>query len=149
MAVLPSPFEGVFERERRSFDGERRGATGGTGGGRDEDEEGTLLITGGGDETVKVWGCSPLSSQPTSTPQGTPVLLKTFRVSQGGVLSLVARDGTVYAGCQDGCVAVWDLETGSMIRSISTVTGETGMGSWTSVAVRFSSCFFVVYLCES
>ena len=35
-----------------------------------------------------------------------------------------------------------------MIRSISTVAGETRMESWASVAVRFSSCF-VVYLCES
>ena len=34
------------------------------------------------------------------------------------MLSLVARDDTVYAGCQDGCVAVWDLETGSLVRLI-------------------------------
>ena len=34
------------------------------------------------------------------------------------MLSLVARDGTLYAGCQDGCVAVLDLETRSLVRLI-------------------------------
>ena len=46
------------------------------------------------------------------------MLQRTFACNQGGVLSLIARSCTVYAGCQDGCVAVWDLETGSLVRLI-------------------------------
>ena len=61
--------------------------------------DGTVdLLTGSGDEDVKLWLC---------TPSG-PVLQHTFSACQGGVLSLVARNGTVYAGCQDGHVKVCD-----------------------------------------
>ncbi|KAF8489393.1 hypothetical protein JB92DRAFT_3013429 [Gautieria morchelliformis] len=94
MALLPSLLEGVVDRNYL----ERP----------DKSNEHVLLLTGSGDESVKVWQC---------TPSG-PVLRHTFACNQGGVLSLVARDSTVYAGCQDGCVAVWDLETGSLVRLI-------------------------------
>jgi hypothetical protein len=39
------------------------------------------------------------------------------------VLSIMASNGCIYAGCQDGVVHVWDLETRSRIRSI-VVGGE-------------------------
>lgn len=65
---------------------------------RVDSDANVLLITGGGDECIKLWNC-------ISTSQG-PVLLDTFECNQREVLSLVARDGTIYAGCRDGCVAV-------------------------------------------
>jgi di- and tripeptidase len=34
------------------------------------------------------------------------------------VLSLVVRSETLYAGCQDGYVKIWDLETKTLVRTI-------------------------------
>ncbi|KAF8516831.1 Zn-dependent exopeptidase [Hysterangium stoloniferum] len=102
MVLLPSPREAVtVVSHRRCPVPDPPGDPGQT-------QTQTLLMTGSGDETVKVWKC---------TSDG-PSLIQTFECNQGGVWSLVARDGTVYAGCQDGCVAVWDLETGSLVRLI-------------------------------
>lgn len=50
-----------------------------------------------------------------------PILLHTFECATGAVLSLVARAETVYAGCQDGHVKVWDLETRTLVRSLIVV----------------------------
>lgn len=94
MALLPSPLESAGSPRNTTESAQK--------------EDDILLITGSGDESVKIWKC---------TPEG-PALLDTFECNQGGVLSLVVRDGTVYAGCQDGCVAVWDLETKSLVRLI-------------------------------
>lgn len=66
------------------------------------------LLTGSGDETVKLWNC--MSSGPK--------LLHTFECSHGAVLSLAVRSDTVFAGCQDGYVKVFDLETKTLVRTI-------------------------------
>jgi di- and tripeptidase len=42
----------------------------------------------------------------------------TFECCHGAVLSLVARGETMYAGCQDGYIKVWDLETKTLVREI-------------------------------
>ncbi|KAI5122438.1 hypothetical protein M0805_008751 [Coniferiporia weirii] len=89
MAMLPSTLEGNVEKEDRDIDD-------------------VLLVTGSGDEAVKLWRC---------TPSG-PDLLHTFEASAGAVLSLVARHETVYAGCQDGHVKVFDLGTKTLVRTI-------------------------------
>ncbi|KIJ54859.1 hypothetical protein M422DRAFT_64082 [Sphaerobolus stellatus SS14] len=123
MAILPSPLEGAFERRsgsEKSF-GSPSNRPMSLDNSSWEWENDILLMTGSGDETVKVWSLSPTTNSSNSeraVAPGTPTLLKTFDVDQGGVLSLIARDGTVYAGCQGGCVSVWDLETGSLIRVI-------------------------------
>lgn len=44
--------------------------------------------------------------------------MHTFEASAGAVLSLVARHETVYVGCQDGHVKVFDLETKTLVRTI-------------------------------
>lgn len=74
-------------------------------------EDGAVeLLTGSGDEDVKLWLC---------TQEGGPVLQHTFYAGEGdGVLSLVVRNGTVYAGCQAGFVKVWDIETRTLVRTI-------------------------------
>ncbi|KAH8114659.1 Zn-dependent exopeptidase [Phellopilus nigrolimitatus] len=89
MALLPSSLESNVGRE-------------------DKDMVYVLLVTGSGDETVKLWKC---------TPSG-PVLVHTFDASAGAVLSLVVRHESVYAGCQDGHVKVFDLETKTLVRTI-------------------------------
>ncbi|THH11663.1 hypothetical protein EW145_g494 [Phellinidium pouzarii] len=89
MAMLPSTLEGNVEEENKEM-------------------KDVLLVTGSGDETVKLWRC---------TSSG-PDLLHTFDASAGAVLSLVARHETVYAGCQDGHVKVFDLGTKTLVRTI-------------------------------
>ncbi|KIM43328.1 hypothetical protein M413DRAFT_69177 [Hebeloma cylindrosporum] len=69
---------------------------------------GIQLATGSGDETVKLWSCS---SQ-------TPELVHEFLCDHGAVLALVAKGDTIYAGCQDGYVRVFDLETKTFVRTI-------------------------------
>ncbi|KAI0088477.1 Zn-dependent exopeptidase [Irpex rosettiformis] len=66
------------------------------------------LITGSGDATVKVW----------SLTSGAPELQHTFECEQGAVLSVAVRNDIIYAGCQDGYVKVWDLETKTLLRRI-------------------------------
>ncbi|KAI0768916.1 Zn-dependent exopeptidase [Irpex lacteus] len=67
------------------------------------------LITGSGDATVKVWSLGQ---------GGAPELQHTFECEQGAVLSVVVRSDIIYAGCQDGYVKVWDLETKTLLRRI-------------------------------
>jgi di- and tripeptidase len=45
-------------------------------------------------------------------------LLNTIECTHGAVLSLVAREDILFAGCQDGYVRVWDLQTNTFIRTI-------------------------------
>ncbi|KAG6372816.1 hypothetical protein JVT61DRAFT_7223 [Boletus reticuloceps] len=66
------------------------------------------LLTGSGDETVKIWTC-------TSTG---PVLKHTFECNHGAVLSLAVMGDTIFAGCQDGYVQVFDFETRTLVRTI-------------------------------
>ncbi|KAF9651570.1 glutathione degradosome [Thelephora ganbajun] len=66
------------------------------------------LVTGSGDESVKLWNCSSPA----------PVLQYTFECNQGAVLSIVVRGETIYAGCQDGYIKILDLETRTLIRTI-------------------------------
>lgn len=67
-----------------------------------------VLVTGSGDETMKVWRCSPTGLE----------LLNTIECTHGAILSLVTREDILYAGCQDGYVRVWDLQTNGFIRTI-------------------------------
>lgn len=66
------------------------------------------LVTGSGDETVKIWRCNPSGLN----------IIHSFDCQHGAVLSLAASGETIYAGCQDGHVKVLDLETRTLVRSI-------------------------------
>lgn len=66
------------------------------------------LITGSGDETVKIWRCDPSGLS----------MMHSFDCQHGAVLSLVTSGETIYAGCQDGHVKVLDFETRTLVRSI-------------------------------
>ncbi|KAH9829631.1 Zn-dependent exopeptidase [Rhodofomes roseus] len=70
------------------------------------------LVTGSGDESVKLWQLAPANP--------TPILLHTFECCTGAVLAVVVRGETVYAGCQDGHLKVWDLETRTLVRVLIT-----------------------------
>jgi di- and tripeptidase len=47
-----------------------------------------------------------------------PTELHAFECNNGAIYSLVVKDETVYAGCQDGSVKVLDLETKTLVRTI-------------------------------
>jgi len=67
------------------------------------------LASGSGDSDIKIWKILPC---------GHLQHLRTFSDLSGAVFSLEVRDSLLYAGLQDGEIDVWDLETGSCIRSI-------------------------------
>jgi di- and tripeptidase len=70
---------------------------------------GCWLASGSGDSDVKIWDCAP---------GGGLTLVREFNNLPGAVLSLTSRDALLYAGLQGGEIDVWDLETGSRIRTI-------------------------------
>ncbi|KAK7021218.1 beta-Ala-His dipeptidase [Favolaschia claudopus] len=73
------------------------------------DREGVVrLVTGSGDEFVKVWECS----------NKRPVQLHAFECNNGAIYSLVLKEETIYAGCQDGSVKVLDLDTKTTVRTV-------------------------------
>ncbi|KAG9017933.1 hypothetical protein FRB90_000115 [Tulasnella sp. 427] len=72
------------------------------------------LVTGSGDEDVKLWSYNP---DPADTANNI-TLLHTFYAQVGGVLSIISRNGNIYAGCQGGHVKVWDIETKTLVRTI-------------------------------
>ncbi|KAI0317637.1 Zn-dependent exopeptidase [Amylostereum chailletii] len=72
------------------------------------ERDGVLLVTGSGDETVKVWKCTDAG----------PEYQHTFDCCHGAVLSIATRGDNVYSGCQDGYVKVWDLQTRTLVRTI-------------------------------
>jgi di- and tripeptidase len=92
-------------------------------------EKEILLATGSGDETVKVRSVAMdavLQTILMTTFQlwkvgddvSEPELVHEFECNHGAVLALVARGDTIYAGCQDGYVRVFDLETKTLVRTI-------------------------------
>ncbi|KIO31561.1 hypothetical protein M407DRAFT_19497 [Tulasnella calospora MUT 4182] len=74
----------------------------------------TQLVTGSGDEDVKLWS---YSADPSDTANNI-TLLHTFYAQVGGVLSIISRNGNIYAGCQSGHVKIWDIETKTLVRTI-------------------------------
>lgn len=67
------------------------------------------MVSGSGDSDIKIWDI---------LPHGDLQHLRSFSNLAGAVFSLGVRDSLLYAGLQDGEIDVWDLETGSCIRSI-------------------------------
>ncbi|GAA5984956.1 hypothetical protein JCM11641_005597 [Rhodosporidiobolus odoratus] len=69
-----------------------------------------VLVTGSGDELVRLWRPTVTDLLPLST-------LEYPNSSNGdAVLALAVRDSTVFAGHQGGVIRVWDLDTLTCIR---------------------------------
>ncbi len=72
-----------------------------------EDE---ILISGGGDGTIKIWSLEEAS--------GAISHLKTLESGDDSVLALVLDDTLLYSGRLNGDINVWDLETDQLVRRI-------------------------------
>lgn len=73
-----------------------------------DEQRPVVLASGSGDEDVKLWQCTSAGLVPIAT----------LHNSEGGVLTLAARQGTLFAGLQGGCIDIWDLETWTLIRTL-------------------------------
>ncbi|GAA6037565.1 hypothetical protein JCM8097_006116 [Rhodosporidiobolus ruineniae] len=73
-------------------------------------DERTVLISGSGDELVRLWKPTQSDLLPLSTLE--------YPGSTNGdaVLALAVRDNTVFAGHQGGVIRIWDLDTLTCIR---------------------------------
>jgi di- and tripeptidase len=63
----------------------------------------------------KLWDCKNV----------TPAEVCQFECGSGAVYTIVASRDTIYAGCQDGHVKVFDLETKTLLRTI--IVEEVGL----------------------
>lgn len=84
----------------------------------DPDEE--ILISGGGDGTIKLW---------TLDRQAGGAINELYTLfdgrDEGESVLTIALDGTfLYSGRIDGEINVWDLETKQLVRSLRTRTGD-------------------------
>ncbi|CAE6432865.1 unnamed protein product [Rhizoctonia solani] len=90
---------------------------------RDGSGDQVRLVTGSGDEDTKLWKLPPDNnpilqhtfSHDSSLPSD-PAAEETDEGVGGAVLALAVRDGTIFAGGQAGRVAVWDVETQTLVR---------------------------------
>jgi di- and tripeptidase len=84
----------------------------------DPNEE--ILISGGGDGVIRLWGLN-------ADKGGAIYEIQTLEdgLEEGeSVLSLALDGKFLYSGRLDGEINVWDLETYQLVRSLKTVTGD-------------------------
>jgi mitogen-activated protein kinase organizer 1 len=70
----------------------------------DTNADGTVLISGSYDRTVKAWDLRSFSRDPVQT-------MTDFADS---VTSVVVTDSQIIAGCVDGCLRIYDLRAGKL-----------------------------------
>ena len=76
-----------------------------------------ILISGGGDGTIKLWNLDVESG-------GAIKVLATLENGDNSVLSLAINDTLLYAGRLEGEVNVWDLETRQLIQTVTAFTAS-------------------------
>ncbi|KAH8818878.1 hypothetical protein DL96DRAFT_1622249 [Flagelloscypha sp. PMI_526] len=96
-----------------------------------ESAKGPHLVTGSGDEKVKVWRLS----------EECPKLVHEFDCGHGAIYGFVSQvdEGTIYAASQDGYVFVLDLETRSIVRRLLVNEG-TAILSISQVSKQLYTC---------
>ncbi|KAL8995436.1 MAG: hypothetical protein Q9188_006815 [Gyalolechia gomerana] len=77
----------------------------------EEDFDEEVLISGGGDGTIKIWSLETKNG-------GSISKLKTLRSGDDSVLTLALDDTFLYSGRVNGDVNVWDLETCQLLRRV-------------------------------
>ncbi|CEL62689.1 putative di-and tripeptidase DUG2 OS=Saccharomyces cerevisiae (strain ATCC 204508 / S288c) GN=DUG2 PE=1 SV=1 [Rhizoctonia solani AG-1 IB] len=100
---------------------------------RDESGDQVRLVTGSGDEETKLWELPPDNNPvlqhsfshdfPSPTDPSAPAPEEADEDVGGAVLALAVRDGTIFAGGQAGRIAVWDVETATLVRVLVAAEG--------------------------
>ncbi|CRK27255.1 hypothetical protein BN1708_018278, partial [Verticillium longisporum] len=92
----------------------------------DADEE--VLISGGGDGTIKVWKIGTGDGSDTEDPDDGEAGLEEIMVlgtDEGESVMSLAIDGSfLYAGKLQGIIELWDLDTKSKLRVIKSHRGD-------------------------
>ncbi|KAL8933272.1 MAG: hypothetical protein Q9211_005873 [Gyalolechia sp. 1 TL-2023] len=83
----------------------------------EEDLDGEVLISGGGDGTIKIWSLETKDG-------GSISKLKTLRSGDDSVLTLALDDTFLYSGRLNGEVNVWDLDTCQLLRRVQAHTTD-------------------------
>lgn len=81
------------------------------------DKEEEILISGGGDGTIKLWKIDALSSS-------RPTQLSKFKVSDSSILSLSYRGLFLYAGLSDGVANIYNLASSQLVQRLQVGHGE-------------------------
>ena len=73
---------------------------------------GNYLCSGAGDSVIKIWALEGIQKD---SPAATNTQIATLRGHHGAVMCLVAAPGagTLYSGCRDNTIKVWDMENKS------------------------------------
>lgn len=71
-----------------------------------------ILVSGGGDGSIKIWEID------SETSAIKPENSKTLSSGDSGVLCMATRDQFLYCGLTDGEISIWDLDGQALIRSI-------------------------------
>jgi di- and tripeptidase len=78
-----------------------------------------LLISGGGDGTIKLWSIDNLEKEGL-------MLLEKFKNDGLGVLSMVYRDTFLYVGFTDGKAHVYSLDSRQLVQKLDVRCGDIG-----------------------
>ncbi|GAA5821143.1 hypothetical protein JCM11251_001983 [Rhodosporidiobolus azoricus] len=109
----------------------------------------TILVSGSGDELIRLWRPSLSDLHPLSTLE--------YPESSNGdaILALAVRDNTVFAGHQGGMIRIWDLDTLTCVRvlrphkhdilALSTLGSSLFSGSADGTIQRWDSSFRLVH----
>ena len=83
----------------------------------DDTTDQDVLITGGGDGTLKIWDLGPLRSSGL-------ILKHKFKIAQRNILSLASSGIFLYAGLSDGSVYVYSLTSMQLIQKLDVPYGD-------------------------
>jgi di- and tripeptidase len=78
-----------------------------------------LLISGGGDGTIKLWSIDNLEKEGL-------MLLEKFKNDGLGVLSMVYSDTFLYVGFTDGKAHVYSLDSRQLVQKLDVRCGDIG-----------------------
>jgi di- and tripeptidase len=108
-------------------------------GGRFKEEE--ILLSGGGDGTIKLWTLDGDHSGAISE-------LCVLDNGDFSVLSMVLDDTFLYAGLLEGSINVWDLDTQQLVRSVKAGSCDIWSVSVSSECILCATADGVVKVCN-
>jgi WD40 repeat protein len=119
--------------------------------------EDDVLISGGGDGTIKLWSLGAQGRTEPDDPERTGIkeIMSLGADDAESVLSLALDGSFLYAGKLDGIVELWDLDTAQRLRVIKAQNQDimslqmgwgylwtTSADGWANVSTHFITLFF-------